>query len=56
MTEELRTARLRLRRWRDSDRAAFHALNSDPAVMATIGPVIEEYGASAIRIFVGVTE
>jgi len=29
-----------LRRWRDSDRPAFHALNADPAVMATIGPVM----------------
>jgi RimJ/RimL family protein N-acetyltransferase len=36
----LRTERLVLRRWRDSDRAAFHALNSDPSVMATIGPVM----------------
>lgn len=32
------TDRLVLRRWRDSDRSAFHALNSDPEVMATIGP------------------
>lgn len=37
---ELRTERLRLRRWTDADRGAFHALNSDPAVMATIGPVM----------------
>jgi RimJ/RimL family protein N-acetyltransferase len=36
----LRTERLVLRRWRDSDRTAFHALNSDPLVMATIGPVM----------------
>lgn len=36
----LRTERLVLRRWRDADREAFHALNSDPAVMATIGPVM----------------
>lgn len=34
----LRTDRLVLRRWRDSDRAAFHDLNADPQVMATIGP------------------
>lgn len=26
--------RLRLRRWRDEDRAAFAALNADPRVMA----------------------
>ena len=30
---ELRTARLLLRRWRDSDRAPFAALNADPEVM-----------------------
>lgn len=38
MTVELRTERLLLRRWRESDREAFHALNADEAVMATIGP------------------
>jgi RimJ/RimL family protein N-acetyltransferase len=38
--DELATQRLRLRRWRESDRHAFHALNSDPRVMATIGPVM----------------
>ena len=36
----LTTERLTLRGWRDSDRAAFHAMNSDPRVMATIGPVM----------------
>lgn len=40
MSAVLRTERLTLRRWRDADRAAFHALNADPAVMATIGPVM----------------
>ena len=30
---ELETGRLRLRRWRDADRAPFAALNADPAVM-----------------------
>jgi ribosomal-protein-alanine N-acetyltransferase len=30
---ELRTERLRLRRWRDADRAPFAELNADPAVM-----------------------
>ncbi|MDW3212900.1 MAG: GNAT family N-acetyltransferase [Ilumatobacteraceae bacterium] len=34
------TERLVLRGWRESDRAAFHAMNSDPQVMATIGPVM----------------
>jgi len=36
----LTTDRLTLRGWHDSDRAAFHALNSDERVMATIGPVM----------------
>lgn len=44
---ELTTARLRLRHWRDADRAAFHALNSDPAVMATIGPVMSRAESDA---------
>ena len=35
-----RTERLVLRRWRETDRAAFHALNVDPRVMETIGPVM----------------
>lgn len=43
----LRTERLVLRRWRDADRAAFHALNSDPAVMATIGPVMSRAESDA---------
>lgn len=38
--ESLATDRLVLRRWRESDRADFHALNSDVDVMATIGPVM----------------
>ena len=36
--DTLTTERLTLRRWSDTDRDAFHALNSDPDVMATIGP------------------
>jgi RimJ/RimL family protein N-acetyltransferase len=44
---ELRTERLRLRRWTDRDRVAFHALNSDPAVMATIGPVMSRSESDA---------
>jgi RimJ/RimL family protein N-acetyltransferase len=44
---ELRTRRLLLRRWRDDDRTAFHALNSDPAVMATIGPVMSRADSDA---------
>lgn len=38
--DALRTERLVLRRWRERDRDAFLALNSDPAVMATIGPTM----------------
>ena len=34
----IETKRLVLRDWTDQDRAAFHAMNSDPRVMATIGP------------------
>jgi len=33
MTEDIVTARLILRRWRDSDREPFQALNADPRVM-----------------------
>lgn len=36
----LRTERLTLRRWTNADRPAFAALNADPRVMATIGPVM----------------
>ncbi|MGA1074028.1 MAG: GNAT family N-acetyltransferase [Ilumatobacteraceae bacterium] len=36
-----------LRRWRESDRDSFHDLNSDPAVMATIGPVMSRAGSDA---------
>lgn len=44
---EIRTDRLLLRRWRDADRPAFHALNADPAVMATIGPVMSRAESDA---------
>jgi RimJ/RimL family protein N-acetyltransferase len=36
---EIRTQRLLLRGWTDADRPAYAAINADPAVMATIGPV-----------------
>jgi RimJ/RimL family protein N-acetyltransferase len=37
---ELTTARLRLRQWRDADRALFAALNADPAVMKYFAGVV----------------
>jgi RimJ/RimL family protein N-acetyltransferase len=33
------TKRLILRRWTDADRAQFHAMSNDPAVMEFLGPV-----------------
>lgn len=36
----LTTDRLVLRAWGEADRPAFHAMNVDPQVMATIGPVM----------------
>ena len=36
----LETERLVLRSWRAKDVTAFHAVNSDPEVMATLGPVM----------------
>lgn len=44
---ELRTERLLLRRWTERDREAFHALNCDPVVMATIGPVMSRAESDA---------
>lgn len=40
MAVTLMTDRLTLRGWHDGDRDAFHTMNSDPHVMATIGPVM----------------
>jgi len=36
---ERRTGRLLLRGWTDADRPAYAAINADPLVMATIGPL-----------------
>ena len=47
MIESLQTDRLVLRRWRDTDRDDFHALNTDPRVMATIGPVMNRAESDA---------
>ena len=48
----LETERLRLRSWRADDAVAFHAINSDPEVMATLGPVmtLEEVAALIVRM------
>ena len=43
----LTTDRLVLRRWAEADRRAFHAMNSDPAVMATLGPVMSRAESDA---------
>ena len=43
----LTTDRLVLRRWADADRGAFHAMNSDPAVMATLGHVMSRAESDA---------
>ena len=48
MTIELRTERLLLRRWRDADRDAFFEMNSDPVVMATIGPPMDRTQSDAM--------
>ena len=45
--DRLETDRLVLRRWTDTDRTAFHAMNSDPAVMATLGPVMRRSESDA---------
>lgn len=42
------TNRLRLRDWRDQDRAPFHAINSDPVVMATLGPLLSRADSDAL--------
>lgn len=51
-SRELRTARLRLRRWVDSDRVAFAAMSADARVMEHFPGLLstEECNASADRI------
>ena len=48
----LETERLTLRSWRAEDVAAFHLVNSDPEVMATLGPVmtVPEVAATIARM------
>lgn len=52
----MRTARLRLRQWRDEDLAPFAALNADPEVMAHFPAVLsrEESDAGAARARAGI--
>jgi len=45
---EIRTTRLLLRPFRDDDRVAWAAIHADPAVMATLGPVLDRAGAVAL--------
>lgn len=45
---ELRTERLLLRAFTDADRPAWARLHSDPAVMATLGPLLDRAGADRL--------
>jgi RimJ/RimL family protein N-acetyltransferase len=47
---ELRTARLRLRAWRDDDLDAFAALSADPVVMEYLRPVDSRAASDAIAV------
>jgi ribosomal-protein-alanine N-acetyltransferase len=44
---EIRTERLTLRGWTDDDRAAYAAVNADPLVMATLGPLMSRADSDA---------
>ena len=48
----LETDRLVLREWRDTDRVAFHAINTDPRVMKFLGPLmtLEDIDALIARL------
>lgn len=45
---EIQTERLRLRQWRDADRAPFARLNADPRVMAFFPGVLERAASDAL--------
>ena len=50
---ELDTPRLKLRRWRDSDRAPFAALNQDPRVMEHFpAPIPQERSDASVDAFI----
>lgn len=44
----LETERLLMRSWSEADLGPFHAVNSDPAVMATLGPVLSRDETAAL--------
>jgi RimJ/RimL family protein N-acetyltransferase len=44
----IETERLRLRAWQDADVAPFHAICSDPQVMATLGPLLTREQTAAL--------
>ena len=44
----IETARLRLRSWRDADKAPFAAICADPKVMTTLGPVMSRDESDAL--------
>lgn len=48
MTDEIRTVRLLLRRWRDDDRAPFADLNADPEVMKYFPAVLSAAESDAL--------
>jgi len=48
LPDEIRTARLLLRRWRAADRAAFAALNADPLVMQHFPSVLISSDSAAL--------
>ena len=51
MIVEVDTARLRLRQWREPDRAPFAALNADPAVMEFfLSPLSRESSDASVEV------
>ena len=52
----IETERLRLRSWREDDRAPFAAICADPRVMATLGPVMTRAESDALLLRVEAIE